>query len=96
VTSLLISDVDEALHTRLKASAAAHRRSLEEEARELLSLAVARRDALPQESPAVIAQRIFGPLGGVDLQIPPRGEGPEREPPDFSHPDFDPKPRPTS
>jgi plasmid stability protein len=42
VTSLLIRHVDDVLHMRLKASAAAHRCSLEEEARELLRAAVAR------------------------------------------------------
>jgi predicted nucleic acid-binding protein len=40
VTSLLIRDVDEALHQRLKASATAHGRSLVDEARELLRAAI--------------------------------------------------------
>src|SRR5437868_8353745 len=46
MASVLIRNVDETLHARLKAQAAAHRRSLEEEARELLRAAVARQ-AMP-------------------------------------------------
>ena len=49
MASVLIRHVDEALHARLKASAAAHRRSLEEETRELLRAAVARQKAPPRE-----------------------------------------------
>ena len=89
MTSLLIRHVDEALHARLKASAAAHRRSLEEEARELLRGAVARQDAPPRENLATLARRLFGPTGGVDLDIPPRGAAPERSPPNFSGPEHD-------
>jgi hypothetical protein len=36
-----------------------------------------------------IAWSIFGPTGGIDLDLPPRGLL-EREPPDFSGPEFDP------
>ena len=45
MASLLIRHVDDALHARLKERAAAHHRSLEEEARELLRTAVARQEA---------------------------------------------------
>lgn len=84
--SLLIRNVDRSLHTRLKRRAAAHHRSLEEEVRELLRLAVV---SQPREEHIVdISRRLFGPKHGVDLDIPPRGSAPERPPPDFS--DFDP------
>lgn len=90
MASLLIRDVDDALHARLKEAAARHRRSLEEEARELLRVAVARQDAPEQqEKLGDIARRLFGPEGGVDLDIPPRGSTPSRPPPDFSGPEGD-------
>jgi plasmid stability protein len=42
MASLLIRNVDPVLHARLKESAAAHNRSLEEEAREALRAGLAR------------------------------------------------------
>jgi plasmid stability protein len=93
VASLLIRDVDAVLHTRLKASAAAHRRSLEEEARELLRTAVARQEAPPKESLVGLAKRLFGREHGVELDIPPRGMAPRSVPPDFSGTDDDPAAR---
>jgi plasmid stability protein len=83
MASVLIRHVDDALHARLKASAAAHRRSLEEEARELLRAAVARQDAPPWENLVSLAHRLFGPDGGFDLDIPQRETAPESAPPDF-------------
>jgi plasmid stability protein len=91
--SVLIRNVDDALHMRLKASAAAHRRSLEEEARELLRAAVARQEAPPRENLVSLARRLFGREHGIDLELPPRGSVSEREPPDFSGPDYDPPKR---
>ncbi len=82
--SLLIRNVDPALHARLKARAAEHRRSLEEEARELLRAGVVRQEAEPRETLVQLARRLFGPEHGFDLEIPPRGAAPERLPPDFS------------
>ena len=87
MASVLIRNVDEALHQRLKASAASHRRSLEEEARELLRAAVARQQAPPQVNLADLAQRLFGREHGVDLDIPRRGTAPKCPPPDFGHAD---------
>lgn len=86
MTSLLIRNVDRALHARLKARAAEHQRSLEEEARELLRAAVARQEVEPGENLIELARRLFGPEHGVDLDIPPRGDAPNRPPPDFSDP----------
>lgn len=87
MASLLIRNVDDALHARLKARAAAHRRSLEEEARELLRVAVARQDAPPRENLADLARRLFGATHGTELDLPSRGSAPGRPPPDFSGPD---------
>ena len=89
IASLLIRTVDEALHTRLKARAAEHRRLLEEEARELLRAAVARQETVPRENLVEIARRLFGPEHGLDLDIPPRGGPRESPPPDFTDPKYD-------
>jgi plasmid stability protein len=83
VASLLIRDVDPVLHSRLKASAAANRRSLEEEARELLRSAIARHETPAREGLVALARRLFGPEYGADLDIPPRGGAPGSLPPDF-------------
>ena len=84
---LFIPDLDDALHARLREAAARHRRSLEEEARELLRVAVARQET-PEEQEN-LALSLFGPDGGVDLDIPPRGSAPSRPPLDFSGPEWD-------
>jgi plasmid stability protein len=73
VPSLLIRNVDAALYARLKRHAAAHRRSLEEEARELLHTGLARQAAKPWENLVDIAQRLFGAQRGAALDMPPRG-----------------------
>ena len=88
--SLLIRNVDDALHRRLKARAAENRRSLEDEARELLRVAVARQESSPLEHPVDIARRLFGPRRGAELDIPPRGSEPPSIPPDFSDPKYGP------
>lgn len=84
MASLLIRDVDAELHRRLKASAASHQRSLEEEARELLRMAMARQEAPTRENLVALSRRLFGAEHGVDLDIPPRGAAPGRIPPEFS------------
>jgi len=89
LASLLIRNVDRALHERLKARAAAHRRSLEEEARELLRSAVARPPPKPDLTLADLALTLFGPERGVDLEIPPRDPAQDRPPPDFADTDED-------
>lgn len=89
MASLLIRNVDDALHARLKEAAARHRRSLEEEARELLRVAVARQENEETGQTLVdLARRLFGPEHGVDLDIPPRGSGPFRPALDFSGPEW--------
>ncbi len=87
MSSLLIRHVDDALRARLKARARAHRRSLEEEARETLCSALAR-DADGTEEPLLqLAARLFGPERGTDLGLPPRAEDGQRPAPDFSGPE---------
>ncbi len=80
-TSLLIRNVDAALHERLKA--------MSEEAREMLRSAIAGGVANGnRETLLDIADRIFGP-DGVDLDLPPRRADLERPPVDFGGPDDD-------
>jgi plasmid stability protein len=90
VTSLLIRNIDPALHGRLKARAHANHRSLEEEVREALRRDVAR-EANPKKKESLIdiADRIFGPHGGFDLELPSRSDDLERPPVDFSGPEYD-------
>ena len=82
MASLNIRQLEPALKERLRVRAAQHGRSMEAEARAIL------KDVLASPSPATggeLLERIrqrFDPLGGVDLELPPRG--PAREPPDFS------------
>ena len=62
---------------QLKARARRHRRSLEEEARELLRAAIAREASGGETLPA-IAERLFGAERGIDLDLPPREQERER------------------
>jgi plasmid stability protein len=68
------------LKARLRIRAAHNARSMEAEARAILEKALSR-----SEEDAVdlgtYAQRLFRPLGGVELELPPRELA--REPPDF-------------
>ena len=80
----MIRNVDPALHARLKARAAAHHRSLEEEARTLLRTSLARTEAAPPLDLISLATRLFGSENGIDLDLPPRSAELERPPPDFT------------
>jgi plasmid stability protein len=80
VASMTIRDIDEKLKVRLRLQAARHGRSMEEEARAILRIAlsveVTRTGGLVQ----AIRRRIE-PLDGVELEIAPRE--PMREPVDL-------------
>ena len=73
MASLLIRKLDDTLHARLKVRARQNGRSLEEEVRETLRLALAR-DASPQEPPSLmrIAAGVFGRDRGVELELSAR------------------------
>ena len=77
MASMTIRNLSDDLKKRLRIQAAEHGHSMEEEARAIL------RSALTEQgSPANLARAIrtrFAPLGGVELDIPPRD--PMREPP---------------
>jgi len=80
MATLTIRNLDPALKERLRVRAAQHGHSMEAEVRDILQ------DTLNEpKRPAVnLYQRIrsrFAPLGGVDLELPPREPAPE--PPRF-------------
>lgn len=79
--SLNIRQLEPALKERLRIRAAHHGRSMEAEARAILKeVLMERRPATGADLVAAIRRR-FAPLGGVELELPPRQGG--REPPHF-------------
>ena len=79
VASITIRNLDDDVKTRLRIRAAEHHRSMEEEARLILHDAVVRKPS--SRNLASIIRSHFGPVNGVDLELPPREPG--REPPSF-------------
>ena len=79
MASITIRNLDDNVKRRLRVRAAEHHRSMEEEARLILRKAVEQKEP-PRNLASAIRTRI-APLGGVDLELPPRG--PMREPPSF-------------
>ena len=80
MANLTIRKIDPAVKERLRVRAAQHGRSMEEEARRILGEACAAEPPPPRNAYEAI-RRHFEPLGGVELELPPRG--PWREPPTF-------------
>ena len=78
MASITIRNLDDQTKRRLRIRAAHHNRSMEEEARNLLSAALAEEASNPRNLAEAIRKR-FEPLGGIDLRLPPRE--PMREPP---------------
>ena len=81
MASITIRNLDDDVRTRLRVRAAEHSRSMEEEVRIILREAVSDNQAAPRDL-AKFTRECFAPLGGVELDLPPRS--PTREPPDFS------------
>jgi plasmid stability protein len=79
--TLTIPDVDPKLTERLRVRAAAHGRSVVEEARAILDAALPERPRRSGAELVEIIRRRFGPEGGVDLVLPPTA--PDRPPPRF-------------
>ncbi len=79
MASITIRNLDDDVKTRLRVRAAEHHRSMEEEARQILREAVGQKKGLQNLASAIRAR--IAPLGGVDLELPPREPG--REPPAF-------------
>ena len=83
MANLTIRNVDATGKERLRLRAARHGRSMEAEARRILSEAVAVDRDEPEPNLAEAIRRRFAPLGGVDLELSPRefvGEPPSFDP----------------
>lgn len=77
MASITIRNLDDDVKTRLRVRAASNGRSMEQEARLILRQAVESKAAFRNLASAIRAR--ITPLGGVDLELPPRE--PTREPP---------------
>ena len=75
MASLSVRKIDDQIYDKLKARAADHGVSMEEEVRRILQRAVAAPERLGE-----LALRLFGPVHGVDLELSPREK---HEPPDL-------------
>jgi antitoxin FitA len=71
MASITIRQLPETTKRKLRIRAAQNGRSMEQEAREILQAELARTPKQPKDIVKGI-RHIFGPLGGVDLEIPPR------------------------
>ncbi|MYD99733.1 MAG: plasmid stabilization protein [Alphaproteobacteria bacterium] len=80
MASIIVRDLDEGLKRRLRIRAARNGRSIEEEVRDILQTELNRQPAAPENLATTIRAR-FAPLGGADLDLPPRS--PMRKPPRF-------------
>jgi plasmid stability protein len=80
MASITIRNLDAAVKARLRVRAAQNGRSMEEEARTILSSAVVEQ-AVPTENMYQAIRRLFEPLGGMELELPPREA--MRKPPTF-------------
>lgn len=80
MATLTIRNLDDDVKRRLRIRAAEHGRSMEEEARAILREGVSG-DSRGVGDVGAAIRAIFAPLGGVELDLPPRE--PVREPPRF-------------
>lgn len=71
MATLTIRQLDEKTKTRLRVRAAHHGRSMEEEAREILRLALRASPAVKDDLSEAIRRR-FAEFGGIELQLPRR------------------------
>ncbi len=78
MASITIRKLDEQTKARLRVRAAHRKRSMEDEARNILRAALAEEAATPRNLAEAVRRR-FRPLGGVELRLPVRE--PMREPP---------------
>jgi len=77
---MTIRNLDDNLKTRLRIQAAAHGRSMEDEARDILKIALSTEPASGKSLVDAIRARVMS-LGGIELALPEREA--MREPVDF-------------
>lgn len=70
MASMTIRNLDDDIKQRLRVQAAEHGHSMEEEARAILRAALTNTGSPTNLARAIRAR--FAPLGGVELEIPPR------------------------
>ena len=88
MATLTIRKLNDSAKAKLRIRAAQNGHSMEEEARLILEGAIAAPSAVvPRGNMAERIRSRFAPLGGVELDIPPRGIS-TREIPDFSGPEY--------
>jgi antitoxin FitA len=80
LASMTIRNLDDGLKAKLRLQAASHNRSMEEEARNILRVALSEPATKPQNLALSIRSRLID-IGGVDIEIEPRAPIPE--PPNF-------------
>ena len=71
MASITIRNLDDETKDRLRIRAACRRRSMEDEARNILREALARERNMPWDLADAIGKR-FKPFGGVELELPVR------------------------
>jgi plasmid stability protein len=74
VAAMSIRNLDDRILELLRIRAAGHGRSMEAEVRAILADAVREPDEGPNLAQAIMTR--FGELGGVELDLPPRGAAP--------------------
>jgi plasmid stability protein len=80
MSTLMVRNVDPSLKEKLRVRAAQHGRSMEAELRHILSDVLEERQT-PEIGLGEAIRRRFAPLGGVELELPPRELA--RDPPSF-------------
>ena len=78
MASITLRNIDESTKARLRVRAAHHKRSMEDEVRNILRAALSE-DPPARHNLAEAIRRRFQPLGGVKLELPSRE--PMRDPP---------------
>lgn len=71
--AITIRNIDDQLKRELRKQAAAHERSMEEEAREILRRGVNSAAAKANGGLGTRMRERFRALGGLELEVPPRG-----------------------
>ena len=72
MATITIRNLDETVKRKLQVRAALNGRSMEAEAREVLSQLAASDSAAPRQGLGTSIRKRFAALGGVELKIPPR------------------------
>ena len=80
MASITIRNLDDNLKRKLRLHAAYRNRSMGDEARDILRTALAQEPAETRNLADAIRE-LVEPLGGIELELPPRG--PMQEPPNF-------------